>query len=55
MYTVPVGQNPCGCTMTGDRKKAVYELAVKHDIIIVEDDRKWKPVQMTFLVANKNF
>lgn len=40
LYTVPVGQNPCGTTLTWDRKKAIYALAVKHDLIIVEDDRE---------------
>lgn len=40
LYTVPVGQNPSGCTLTLERKKAVYDLAVEYDLIIVEDDRK---------------
>ncbi|KZP00312.1 PLP-dependent transferase [Calocera viscosa TUFC12733] len=38
MYTVPVGQNPCGTTMGEKRKKEIYAVCVKHDIIIVEDD-----------------
>jgi len=38
MYTVPVGQNPCGTTMGETRKKEIYAVAVKHDVIIVEDD-----------------
>lgn len=28
--TVPVGQNPTGATMGGERKKAIYEVCVKH-------------------------
>lgn len=38
MYTVPVGQNPSGATMGGERKKAIYDICVEFDIIIVEDD-----------------
>ncbi|KAG8941538.1 hypothetical protein FRC03_004355, partial [Tulasnella sp. 419] len=38
VYLVPVGQNPSGATMSAERKKAIYELCVKYDIIIVEDD-----------------
>ncbi|EJU06677.1 PLP-dependent transferase [Dacryopinax primogenitus] len=38
MYTVPVGQNPCGTTMSEKRKKEIYAVCVKHDVIIVEDD-----------------
>jgi len=38
LYTVPVGENPTGTNLSYARKKAVYELCVKYDIIIVEDD-----------------
>ncbi|KAI5480676.1 hypothetical protein MNV49_007603 [Pseudohyphozyma bogoriensis] len=38
LYTVPVCQNPTGATMPVERKKAIYEVAVKYDVIIVEDD-----------------
>jgi aromatic amino acid aminotransferase I len=38
MYTIPVGQNPTGSTMQADRKKQIYAICVKYDIIIVEDD-----------------
>ncbi|CCL98270.1 uncharacterized protein FIBRA_00264 [Fibroporia radiculosa] len=38
MYTVPVGQNPCGYTMSSIRKKEIYNICVEYDIIIVEDD-----------------
>ncbi|ORY77211.1 pyridoxal phosphate-dependent transferase [Leucosporidium creatinivorum] len=31
LYTVPVCQNPTGATMTAERKKAIYEIAVKYD------------------------
>ncbi|GAA5876540.1 hypothetical protein JCM16303_003573 [Sporobolomyces ruberrimus] len=38
LYTVPVCQNPTGSTMTLERKKMIYAIAVKYDVIIVEDD-----------------
>ncbi|KAM0751020.1 PLP-dependent transferase [Meredithblackwellia eburnea MCA 4105] len=38
LYTVPVCQNPTGATMTVERKKKIYALCVKYDVIIVEDD-----------------
>ncbi|KAL7424021.1 hypothetical protein Q5752_001606 [Cryptotrichosporon argae] len=37
-YTVPTGQNPTGATMMADRKKAVYDVCAKYDIIICEDE-----------------
>ncbi|OAX41341.1 PLP-dependent transferase [Rhizopogon vinicolor AM-OR11-026] len=38
MYIVPVGQNPSGSTMSITRKKQIYDVCVKYDVIIVEDD-----------------
>lgn len=38
MYIVPVGQNPSGSTMSVERKKQIYDICVKYDVIIVEDD-----------------
>ncbi|GAA5977010.1 hypothetical protein JCM10908_004820 [Rhodotorula pacifica] len=38
LYTVPVCQNPTGGTVSLERKRAIYALAVKYDVIIVEDD-----------------
>lgn len=38
MYLVPVGQNPLGSTMQAERRKEIYALACKYDLIIVEDD-----------------
>lgn len=40
LYTIPVCQNPTGATMSLERKKRIYEIAVKYDVIIVEDDRE---------------
>ncbi|KAF2858755.1 PLP-dependent transferase [Piedraia hortae CBS 480.64] len=38
LYTVPTGQNPTGSTQTLERRKAVYAVAQKHDLFIVEDE-----------------
>jgi aromatic amino acid aminotransferase I len=38
LYVIPTGQNPTGCTMPSERRKAIYEVAEKHDLIIIEDD-----------------
>ncbi|KAL1742872.1 pyridoxal phosphate-dependent transferase [Schizophyllum fasciatum] len=38
LYCVPVGQNPTGSTLTAARKQAIYDICVRHDIVIVEDD-----------------
>ncbi|KAI8834324.1 pyridoxal phosphate-dependent transferase [Chytridium lagenaria] len=38
LYTVPTGGNPTGASTTYERKKRVYELAQKHDFLIIEDD-----------------
>ncbi|KAK8187289.1 aromatic amino acid aminotransferase 1 [Phyllosticta capitalensis] len=41
MYTVTIGQNPTSGVLSVERRKQIYELAVKYDIIIVEDDPYW--------------
>ena len=38
LYTVPVGQNPTGSIVTNDRRRKIYAVCVKHDVIICEDD-----------------
>lgn len=38
LYTIPSFQNPAGITSTLENRKAVYELARKYDIVIVEDN-----------------
>ncbi|ETN36262.1 uncharacterized protein HMPREF1541_08539 [Cyphellophora europaea CBS 101466] len=38
LYTVPVGSNPTGTTMQEARKRAIYDVCVKYDIVICEDD-----------------
>ncbi|KAK0457241.1 PLP-dependent transferase [Desarmillaria tabescens] len=38
LYVIPTGQNPTGCTMPIARKQEIYDICVKYDVIIVEDD-----------------
>ncbi|TRM64742.1 pyridoxal phosphate-dependent transferase [Schizophyllum amplum] len=38
LYCVPVGHNPTGSTLSADRKQQIYDICVKHDVVIVEDD-----------------
>jgi DNA-binding transcriptional MocR family regulator len=40
MYTIPIGQNPSGATLTLERKKEIYRLASLYDIIIIGTIRK---------------
>jgi len=37
IYTIPTFHNPCGCSMSLERRKRLIELAKKYNIIIVED------------------
>jgi DNA-binding transcriptional MocR family regulator len=41
LYTVATGQNPSGALLSVQRRKAIYELCVKYDVIIVEDEPYW--------------
>ena len=38
IYTIPSFQNPTGFSMTPERRKKLYELACKYDVVILEDD-----------------
>ncbi len=38
MYLIPTFQNPSGKTMSQEKRKLVYDLAVKNNIIIIEDN-----------------
>jgi kynurenine/2-aminoadipate aminotransferase len=38
MYTIPSAGNPSGATSTLERKKRIYQLAQKHQLLILEDD-----------------
>lgn len=38
LYTVPSGQNPTGATQSTERRQAIYRVAQKHDMFILEDE-----------------
>lgn len=38
IYTIPNFQNPTGITMSVEKRKAVYELAKKYNVLILEDN-----------------
>ena len=38
VYTIPNHQNPGGVSMSEDRRQRLAELAVEHDLLIIEDD-----------------
>lgn len=38
IYLIPTFQNPLGTSLTLEERKAVYELAKKYDVVIIEDD-----------------
>lgn len=38
LYTIPTFQNPAGITTSYEKRRAVLELAKKHDILILEDN-----------------
>ncbi|SCU88401.1 LANO_0D01992g1_1 [Lachancea nothofagi CBS 11611] len=38
LYTIPTGQNPTGSSMSDERKVAIYRIAQKHDLLILEDE-----------------
>lgn len=37
LYTIPTFQNPMGIVTTAERRKAIYDLAVKYNVMILED------------------
>ncbi|KAJ2782117.1 hypothetical protein GGI15_003010, partial [Coemansia interrupta] len=37
-YVIPTAQNPTGATMSLERKRALYRVAQKHDLVLIEDD-----------------
>jgi aromatic amino acid aminotransferase I / 2-aminoadipate transaminase len=38
LYTIPSGHNPTGATQGAERRKAIYRVAQKHDVYILEDE-----------------
>lgn len=41
MYTVTMGHNPTGIVLSVERRKALYAVCSKYDVIIAEDDPYW--------------
>ncbi|KAK3325849.1 pyridoxal phosphate-dependent transferase [Apodospora peruviana] len=41
MYTVTLGHNPTGLVLSVERKKQIYAVCSKYDVIIVEDEPYW--------------
>lgn len=37
-YTICTGQNPTGSCIGGDRRRAIYKICQKHDLLIIEDE-----------------
>lgn len=37
LYTIPTGANPTGGSLSLERKRQVYEIARRHELIIMED------------------
>ena len=38
IYTVPTFQNPAGVELSEDRRKRLVEIAIEHDLLVVEDE-----------------
>jgi len=38
LYTIPNFQNPTGVTLTAERRRKLYQIAVRYGLVIVEDD-----------------
>jgi len=38
IYTIPNFQNPSGITMSGEKRRQLYDLAKKYNVLILEDD-----------------
>lgn len=53
LYTVPSGQNPTGATQSAQRRREVYEVAQRWDVIIVEDEPYYY-LQMGKSTANQS-
>lgn len=41
MYTVTIGQNPTGVSLSLRRRREIYALCERFDVIIIEDDPYW--------------
>lgn len=41
VYVVPTIQNPTATTMSAQRREAIYQVACRHDVAVIEDDPYW--------------
>ncbi|OBT85885.1 hypothetical protein VE02_04471 [Pseudogymnoascus sp. 03VT05] len=41
MYTITIGQNPTSGILSVERRKEIYSICTKYDIVIIEDDPYW--------------
>ncbi|KAJ6076959.1 hypothetical protein N7499_008940 [Penicillium canescens] len=41
LYTIPVGQNPTGAILSTERRREIYGICRKYDVVIIEDDPYW--------------
>ncbi|KFY14369.1 hypothetical protein V492_02675 [Pseudogymnoascus sp. VKM F-4246] len=41
MYTITIGQNPTSGILSIERRKEIYSICTKYDIVIIEDDPYW--------------
>ncbi|KAL5334382.1 pyridoxal phosphate-dependent transferase [Aspergillus crustosus] len=41
LYTITIGQNPTGGTLSVERRKQIYAICHKYDLLIIEDDPYW--------------
>lgn len=37
-YTIPTGHNPTGITHSPERRRAIYKICQKHDLLLIEDE-----------------
>ncbi|KFZ00605.1 hypothetical protein V501_10627 [Pseudogymnoascus sp. VKM F-4519 (FW-2642)] len=41
MYTITIGQNPTSGILSVERRKEIYSICTKYDVVIIEDDPYW--------------
>ncbi|KAI9841141.1 MAG: hypothetical protein M1837_000985 [Sclerophora amabilis] len=54
LYTVTIGQNPTGGTLSVQRRKDLYSVCSEFDVIIIEDDPYWYLQYPSAVVAGKS-
>ncbi|KAI9171981.1 Aromatic amino acid aminotransferase [Paramyrothecium foliicola] len=53
LYTIPCGHNPTGATQGRERRQAIYQVAQKHDLYIIEDDPYYYLQMQPYTGANQ--